>query len=173
MDPITLAMGLAQFAPKIVKWITGSDNAAAGAQKVVDIAGQVTGLSGDPEKMLEALQADKALQIQFQQRVMENDTELERLFLADTQNARARDVALAQAGIRNYRASLLVAVAVLLVLICLTVTVWSSNANDFVKATVTLVMGRALGWVDQVFSFEFGTTRANKTKDDTIRDLAR
>lgn len=173
MDPITLAMGLAQFAPKIAKWITGSDNAAAGVQKVVDIAGQVTGLTGDPEKMLEALQADKALQIQFQQRVMENDTELERLFLADTKDARARDVALAQAGIRNYRASMLVAVAVALVLVCLFVTVWMSDANDFVKASVTLVMGRALGWVDQVFSFEFGTTRANKTKDDTIRDLAR
>lgn len=173
MYPLTLVMGLAQFAPKIAKWITGSDNAAAGVQKVVDIAEQVTGFTGDPAKMLEALQADKALQIQFQQRVMENDTELERLFLADTQSARARDVALAQAGIRNYRASLLVAVAVLLVLICLTVTVWLSDANDFVKATVTLVMGRALGWVDQVFSFEFGTTRANKTKDDTIRDLAR
>ena len=34
MDPITIAMGLAQFAPQLVKWITGSDNAAAGAQKL-------------------------------------------------------------------------------------------------------------------------------------------
>jgi len=72
--------------------------------------------------MLEALQADKALQIQFQQRLMENDAELDRLFLADTQNARARDVALAHAGLRNCRASMLVAVAVLLVLVCLRFT---------------------------------------------------
>ncbi len=172
MEPISIAMGLAQFVPQLVKWLTGSKDAEAGAQKVVDIAAQVTGVV-DPARLQEALAADRALQIQFQQAVMANSTELDRLFLADTQSARQRDVELAHAGIRNYRASMLVAVAVLLVLVCLTITVWMSDANDFIKASVTLVMGRALGWVDQVFSFEFGTTRANKTKDDTIRDLAR
>lgn len=171
MDPVTIAMALAQFAPAITKWITGSDAAAAGAQKVVDIAGAVTG-KVDPAAALAALQQDKALQIQFQQAVMANETELDRLFLADTQSARQRDIALAQAGVRNYRASMLVAVAILLVLVCLTITVWMTEANDFIKASVTLVMGRALGWVDQVFSFEFGTTRSSHKKDDTINKLS-
>ena len=35
MDPITIAMGLAQFAPQIVKWISGSDKAAEAAATVV------------------------------------------------------------------------------------------------------------------------------------------
>lgn len=172
MGPISIAMALAQFAPQLVKWITGSVDAAAGAQKVVDIAAQVTG-SVDPEKIQAALTADRALQIQFQQAVMANSAELDRLFLADTQSARARDVALAQAGIRNWRASALVAAAIVLVIVCLAVVIWQTNMNEFAKGAVTLILGRALGWVEQVFSFEFGTTRQSKTKDDTIRDLVR
>ncbi len=172
MDPISIAMGLAQFAPMLVKWITGSDDAAAGAEKVIKIAGAVTGTS-DPTKMLEALQADKALQIQFQQAVMANETELAKAFLADTQSARQRDVALAQAGIRNIRASSLVAAAILLVVTCLAVVVWLTDLNEFAKGAVTLILGRALGWVEQVFSFEFGTTRASKEKDAVISNLSK
>lgn len=36
------------------------------------------------------------------------------------------------------------------------------------KGAVTLILGRALGWVEQVFSFEFGTTRQSRVKDETI-----
>src|ERR1700744_3858131 len=43
MDPITIALGLASVVPNIIKWITGNSNAAATAQKVVDIASTVTG----------------------------------------------------------------------------------------------------------------------------------
>lgn len=172
MDPITIAMSLAQFAPQLVKWITGSDNAAAGAQKVVDIATTVTG-HADPATALAALQADKQLQIQFQQAVMANDADLTKAFLADTQSARARDVALAQAGAHNYRATALVAAAMAIVVVCLAVVIWQSDLNEFAKGAVTLILGRALGWIEQVFSFEFGTTRANKTKDDTIKNLTK
>ncbi|QOR55713.1 MAG: hypothetical protein YHS30scaffold667_9 [Phage 65_10] len=172
MDPITVAMGLAQFAPQLVKWITGSDNAAAGAQKVVDIAGAVTG-KGDPTEALAAIRADSALQIQFQQAVMANENDLTKAFLADVRDARNRDVELAKAGHHNYRASMLVAMAVSLVLLCMVIMVWHADTNDFVKATITLILGRALGWVEQVFSFEFGTTRSSATKDATINNLSK
>lgn len=92
MDPITIAMGLAQFAPQLVGWITGSKDAAAGAQKVVDLAGQVTGKL-DPSAALAALQADKTLQIQFQQAVMANDADLTKAFLSDVQDARKMQTA--------------------------------------------------------------------------------
>lgn len=172
MDPITLAMGLAQFVPQLVKWITGSDNAAAGAQKVADLAAAVTG-KGDPAAALAALQADKTLQLQFQQTVMDHQAELEKDFMADTQSARARDVALAQAGVRSDRASVLVGAALAIVVVCLAVVIWRSELNEFAKGAVTLILGRALGWVEQVFSFEFGTTRSNRTKDETINNLSR
>ncbi len=51
--------------------------------------------------------------------------------------------------------------------------VWGSDMDDFAKGMVTLICGRALGWVEQIFSFEYGTTRANKVKDDTIKALTK
>lgn len=171
MDPFTIALGLAKFAPTVTKWLTGSDKAADVASKVVDIAETVTGQKGSAA--LEAINTDPALAMQFQQAVMANENDLAKAFLADVQSARARDVELAKAGHKNYRASLLVAVAVVLVLLCMVVMVWQSEANDYVKATITLILGRALGWVDQVFSFEFGTTRSSATKDSTINNLSR
>lgn len=80
---------------------------------------------------------------------------------------------LTEAGDVNGRANVLAAGAVLLVIGCLMITVWASRMDDFAKATITLICGRALGWVEQVFSFEFGTTRANKTKGDTINNLTK
>lgn len=172
MDPFTIALTLAgQYAPGIIKYFSNSDTAASVAGKVIDIAKTVTG-KGTPEEAAEAIKVDPALAIQFQTAVMQNDAELEKAYLADVQSARSRDVELAKAGIHNNRANVLAAAALLLVMICLLIVVWSSNADDFAKATISLILGRALGWVEQLFSFEFGTTRASKAKDDTISKLS-
>lgn len=165
-------MGLAQFAPQLIGWITGSKDAAAGAQKVVDLAGAVTGKL-DPSAALAALQADKTLQLQFQQAVMANEADLDKAFLVDVQDARRRDVELARAGVKNHRANVLAGAALSLVLICLAVVIWNSGAGDFEKATISLILGRALGWVEQLFSFEYGSTRNGKTKDETINNLTK
>jgi hypothetical protein len=151
--------------------ITGSDKAADVAGKVIGVAQAVTGTSTGPAA-LAAIQADPAKVLDFQQAMAAQQMELERMYLADTQDARARDVRLTEAGHVNARANILAAGAVTLVIGCLLITVWASAMDDFAKATITLICGRALGWVEQVFSFEFGTTRANKTKDDTINKLS-
>lgn len=172
MDPITIAMGLAQFAPGIIKLLTGSDKAETVANKVIEIAQTVTG-AGTPAQALAQIQTDPIKVMEFQQAFAEREASLELAYLADVQNARGRDVELAKSGLTNHRANGLTAGAGALVIGCLLVTVWASAMDDFAKATVTLICGRALGWVEQVFSFEFGTTRANKTKDDTINNLTK
>ncbi len=172
MDPITIAMALAQFAPHLIKMITGNDKAAQVADKVIDIAKVVTGRDSG-EQAIEVLKADPAKVIEFQMAVMNQKHELEMAYLSDTASARGRDVELAKAGIRNHRASALAAGAAMLVIFCLFITVWATNMDDFAKATITLILGRSLGWIEQVFSFEFGTTRASRTKDDTISNLTR
>jgi hypothetical protein len=171
VEPVTLALALAQFAPSLIKFFTGSDKAADVAGKVIDIAKTVTG-APDGAAALKVLEADPAKVLEFQQAAMLNDADLTKAFLADVQSARARDVDLAKAGMHNYRANVLAAAALLLVVLCLAIVIWMSNADDFAKATISLILGRALGWVEQLFSFEFGTTRANKTKDDTINKLS-
>lgn len=168
---IPIAMQLAQFAPGIIKLLTGSSKAEEVAGKVIDVAKAVTGMEDGPAAVA-AIQADPAKVMEFQLAMGAQQGDMEKAYLADTQNARGRDVELAKAGIRNHRANVLAAAALLLVIICLAIVVWSSNADEFAKATISLILGRALGWVEQLFSFEFGTTRASKAKDDTISKLS-
>lgn len=169
---IPLAMQLAQFAPGIIKLLTGSDKAEEIAGKVVDVAKIVTG-SSDPQNAVDRVIIDPLKIAEFQMAMAARQDEMERAYLADTQNARQRDIELAKAGIKNHRANVLAGCALLLVILCLLVVVWSSTMDDYAKATISLILGRALGWVEQLFSFEFGTTRANKTKDDTINNLTK
>lgn len=172
MDPITIAMGLAQFAPGIIKLITGSDKAADVADKVVGVAQAITGTSSGADA-LAAIKADPAKVLEFQQAMAAMQADLEKAYLVDTQDARKRDLDLQKAGITNHRANALAAGAVTLVTFCLLVVIWKTEMNEFAKGTITLICGRALGWVEQIFSFEFGTTRANKVKDDTINKLSK
>jgi cytochrome c biogenesis protein CcdA len=76
MDPITIAIALAKLAPQIVKWI-GGDKAGAVAQKVVDVAQQVTGKPAD--QVVAALQADPNLVLQFQKAVLDQQVTFEQL----------------------------------------------------------------------------------------------
>lgn len=173
MDPVTIGLALAsQFAPAIIKYMSNSDTAEVVAGQVIDIAKNVTGMAtvGEARAVLEL---DPAKRIEFQQAIMANDAQLQQAYLADVQNARARDVELAKVGMKNTRANAMAAAAMLLVLICLFIVVWNTAADEWVKATITLILGRALGWVEQIFSFEFGTTRTSRTKDDTINNLTK
>ena len=173
MAPLVLAAIkiAAGFVPELIGKMAGSD-AQNVAAKVVDIAQAVTGRP-DPDSALAVLNASPDKVIEFRRAVMENEAALEQAYLVDTQNARERDVEMTKAGQINYRANALTGGAVVLVIFCLFITVWSTDMDDFAKATITLICGRALGWVEQVFSFEFGTTRANKVKDDTIKNLSK
>ena len=72
MDPITIAMGLAQFAPSIIKFFTGSDKDASRAQKVIDIAQAVTGAK-TPEEALETIKANGELQLKFRQQIVDQE----------------------------------------------------------------------------------------------------
>lgn len=173
MDPITIAIGLADlFAPKIVKYFTNSDTAESVANQVIDIAKTVTGKS-TPEEAELALKADPALALQFKTAVMQNESDLEKAYLADVQSARARDVEIIKSGHSNKRANIMATLAVLIVCICLMVVVWKTGMDEYAKASISLITGRALGWVEQVFSFEFGSTRDSKKKDDTISNLSK
>lgn len=72
MDPITIALTLAKFAPSLIKWVTGSDKASAVAQKAVDIAQVVTGKS-TPADAVAALSADPNLAMQYAKAVLDQD----------------------------------------------------------------------------------------------------
>lgn len=168
MDPISIALALSQFVPSIVKWVSGSDKAADAAQKVVDVATQITGKPAD--QVIEALKADPAMVLEFRKSVMANELAWDAMYLADVADARKRDVALVSSGQHNYRADSMYVLAVLLIM-GLVYVVLRSNLDEYAKGIVTLVLGRFLGYLDNIYNYEFGTTRSSKTKDVTIKNL--
>jgi hypothetical protein len=91
--------------------------------------------------------------------------------ITDREGARTRDVAYVQAGLRNIRADLMFVLA--LVVICwLVYIVWKDQSiSEYVKGIFTLVLGRFLGYLDNIYNFEFGTTRGSRDKDATIKNM--
>ena len=139
-----------------------------------------TGIKLDPQSEPDSTQMAALRTIEAEQRPelerlkLENnrlDAEIDRAYLADTQDARARDTKLIEAGYRNTRANTMLAGAGGVVIGILFVAVWMSPLDEYVKGILTLVLGRALGYIDQGFNFEFGTTRNSSKKDDTISAL--
>lgn len=175
MDPLTaiaIAKGLATFVPSLMKMFGAKEPTVDVATKVIDIATAVTGAK-TPEEALAVINANTEKQIEFQKAIMDNETSLQKMYLADVQDARARDVELAKAGQYNVRANVLVAIAFVLVIACMVATVFLVELPEYAKVSLSLILGRSLGWVDQVMNFDFGTTRANAKKDDTINNLTK
>ena len=166
MTPVTLAISLAsQFAPSIIKYFTNSETAGVVAGQVIDIAKTVTGKS-TIEEATEALTLDPALALQFKNSVMQNDAELEKAHLADRQDARARDVALNQAGHRNVRADLMVVMDVVGLVACLVVlSIFGSNMPGEVVALLSSIASIFGLCLRDAHTFEYGSSRGSQNKD--------
>lgn len=172
MDPITTAMALAQFAPQIVKWLTGSDKAAEAAGQVVDIAEAVTGKRG-PDAV-GAMETDPALVLQFRTALLQVEADLDKAYLADRADARARDVALAQAGRNNRRADVMVVGAVVGLLACLFVLVFfRGQIPGEVVGIVSTIAGMFGACLRDAFQYEFGSSRGSADKSALIEKLQR
>lgn len=171
MEPISLALTLAQLAPSLIKFFTGSDKAAGVADKVIDIAKTVTGTpSGDAA--LEVLKADPNKVLEFQQAAMAQDADLTRAFLTDVQNARARDVDLHKAGFGNRRADVMVALDVLGLIACLLVLVlYREKLPGEVVGLLSAISGIFGACLRDAHQFEFGSSRSSQVKDATISKL--
>lgn len=63
-------------------------------------------------------------------------------------------------------------VLAVLVICGLVFLIWKDqDVNEYLKGIITLVLGRFLGYLDNIYNFEFGTTRVNRAKDETINQL--
>lgn len=172
MDPITTAMALAQFAPQVIRWITGSDKAAEAADKVVSIAEAVTGKGG--MDAVDALRADPTMVLQFRTSLLQVEADLDKAYLADRADARARDVALAQAGRNNRRADVMIIGAVIGLLACLFVLVrFQGQVPGEVVGIVSTVAGLFGACLRDAFQYEFGSSRGSADKSALIEKLQR
>ena len=75
-------------------------------------------------------------------------------------------------GTRNYRANFMFVLAVGMITMLVWIVWKDQGINEYVKGIFTLVLGRFLGYLDNIYNFEFGTTRSSRTKDSTIERLS-
>lgn len=169
MDPVTIAFGLAQYAPSIIKWLSGSEKAEEAAQKVIDVARVVTG-KDDASEAVEAIRADPAVLMQFRQAMANIEADMDRAYLADRQNARGRDVAIVQAGRWNIRADLLALLSVTGLIVCVWFVARDSSLPERAVNAIMFVAGTLAACVRDVFAFEFGSSRGSRDKDALIAD---
>lgn len=106
-------------------------------------------------------------------RIEDNRIDLEsfREEVKDRGSARERDVEFIKRGMVNNRANVMFFLAVVMVGLLVWIVWKDQNINEYVKGIFTLVLGRFLGYLDNIYSFEFGTTRGSKEKDETIKQL--
>lgn len=172
MDPISIALALAQFAPSIMKFLGAGESSVSAAQKVVSIAQTVTN-GKTPEEALQTLRMNAELAQQFNLAVLANDRELDLAFLADRQSARARDVEFIKAGKVNNRANAMVLFDVLGLIACLVVlTFFRKDMPGEVVGLLSTIAGIFGLCLRDAHQFEFGSSRGSREKDESIKQLA-
>jgi hypothetical protein len=169
---IPIALQLAQYVPALMRYLGAGSESTAVAEKAVEIAQTVTG-ARTPEEALAALAASREKQIEFQLAVLEQATELERMYLADRQDARARDVAIQAGGRRNWRADVLAFLAVGGLVVCVWFVARDSGLPERAVNAIMFVAGVLASAVRDVYNFEFGTSRGSEQKQHTLDEILR
>ncbi len=155
---------LSEFAPMIGRWINGEEGAKT-AQKVAHIAQTVTG-EGETSKILQVLQSDPRVLIQFQQEILKLDQALVMEEYKDRESARLRDIALANAGRSNFRADIMVIAAAMGLVSCLmTIALYRSSLPGEAVGIISTVAGIFGSCLKDAYAFEFGSSRGSKLKD--------
>lgn len=168
MEPFTLALGLAQFAPSLLRFLGAGEKPVAIAEKAIEIARTVTGAVDGPAA-LAALQTDPKLAQEYQLAVLKADGDLEAMYLADRKDARARDVALHQAGYRNTRADWMVIGDVAGLIACLVAIVFLRNSLSGEAITIITTLASYFGLsLRDAHQFEFGSSRGSREKDQLM-----
>lgn len=172
MDPLTIAFGLAQLAPTLIKWLGGSDTSVEIANKAVDIAKAVTG-KNTGESALEELRVNPDLVMTYRTRVLDQEADFERMYLEDRQNARARDTEFVKAGRYNWRSDVLAILAVGGLVICVYFVAADANMPERAVNAIMFVAGVLASAVRDVYGFEFGSSRGSKDANSTLQDIYR
>ena len=137
------------------------------AERVVATARAISG-HDDPEKAVKAVQEDPAMAAALRQKLIDERMEYARLEVEDRKSARDRDVKIRQAGTYNWRADLMVVGCV--VALCYVVNkIGGETIKPEVLAIFNMAVGALLKMLGDAFSFEFGSSRGSKEKDDLLR----
>lgn len=170
MDPISIATMLAaKFAPGLVRRFVG-DGAADAVEGFMGMASRVTGHT-DPAEIEAALNRDAGMLHDFRMEAARLDNALDIAFLADVQDARARDTDRAKLGIGNTRADVLAYASLALFASLVLALIFLDIENEWARTVLGTVVGFFTKVIADVFAFEFGSSRGSKDKADQIASM--
>lgn len=151
------------------------------------------GTANNPDAVLAKLQGDPTAIVRVQEILANKQIQLEQIaasreqvtltaqveelksMLLDVQSARSRDIAYLAAGKDNKRADWMVALAVVGLIVCVTAAVIMKIHGDLDTGSATLLTTFASYFglsLRDAYSFEFGSSRSSRTKDETIKVLS-
>ncbi len=166
MDPISIALGLAQLAPMVAGWFGGS-KAQDNAKKVVDIASKV--LPGTPQdQLVEALKANPDKLLEFRKAVAAEHTEVMKAVLADVQDARGTMAKLAGMGSSLAWGAAVVSALVIAATVLATYLVFTTAVPKGQGDLAYLIVGQPLGMASTVVAFWLGSSMSSVQKTDAM-----
>lgn len=171
MEPLSIILGLAQFAPQLIKWISGNDKAAEVASVAVDVAQKVTGTK-DATSAIKQLGLDPAAASSFADKLQEREADLTKAYLADVVNARAMQVAaLQQDDVFSKRFVYYFATG--WSLFSMIYFLWATFGVVTNQRMADTILGVLIGTViTGFFTFFFGSSARSAAKDVTIQNLS-
>lgn len=173
MDPVTIALALAQFAPSLLRFLGVGDTSVAAATKAIEVATSVTGTTSSVDA-LKVVQENKEAQAQFNTQILAQQTALEEAYLSDRSGARQRDVQLVTAlGHSNFRADILAYVSIAGLIAIMYTTLFVQVPAGAAHDIILLLAGSLVAIVKDVYGFEFGSSRSSKDKDAVIAEVTR
>lgn len=100
---------------------------------------------------------------------MKMEFDLELAAYKDLDNARARDIALANAGRSNLRADIMVLSAAFGLIACLaTITLYRTSLPGEAVGIISTIAGIFGACLKDAYAFEFGSSRGSKLKDSKL-----
>jgi hypothetical protein len=174
MDPLSLGIALANFAPSLIRLFTGSGKAADVAGHVIGIARTVTG-ADTGEAALEAIKADPNKLLEFRLAVAAQQVDLEKAYLADLADARAmQTAALEQDDLFSKRFIYYFAIGWSLFTMAYFFAITFVQLPPEGQRVADTILGVLIGTVlVGIFHFLYGSTQGSKVKDATIASLSR
>lgn len=179
--PIAISLA-AKYVPDIIAHFSGK-NAAGVAEKVLEVAQQVTG-SPTPDEAVKALAANPELALQFKKAVLEQEVELKRIsleetkaFLGDAESARKRETDIATSDkapllSKIVTPSLAISTVVLTFLMFgLMIYMADGDLKPAQERIIIFICGAMVPLCGQVYSYYFGSSRGDAAKDQHIREL--
>lgn len=172
MEPISILLSLAQFAPQLIKWATGNDKAEEVAKIAVGVAQTVAGAKS-PDEAIAKLALDPALAAEFADKIAAREADLDKAFLADVDSARKMQIAaLQQDDVFSKRFVYFFAAG--WSGFSMIYFLWATFGTVANTRMADTILGFLLGTaIASIFQFFFGSTARSQKKDDTIQHLSK